>query len=73
MRIEVIHHEHNFLCLGVMHVHQFANEVCPVLTGSVLSDFDETFSSQWFTGQENLAHPCCFKRVIDSFRLSRLP
>jgi hypothetical protein len=37
MGIEVVHHEHKLLGLGIMHIHSFANEVSPIHTRAVRS------------------------------------
>ena len=72
MGVEIIHHQHDFLCVGRVDIHQFANEGRPILARSMLGDFHITLSYQWLTGQKDLAHPAGFKCVIDSFGVSWL-
>jgi hypothetical protein len=70
--VEIVHDQHDLLGIGVVDIDEFTNKVGPILTGATLGDFDEAFANQRFTGQEQLAHPCCLKGVINSLWLSRL-
>ena len=68
MGVEVIHHQHQCLSRGIVHIDQFADEMSPILAGPPLGDFHLPLSREWLAGQKQLAHPRGFKCVIKPFR-----
>ena len=72
MGVEIIHHQHKFLALWIMHIDQFTDEMGPILADPMLGNFHLSPPRQRFTGKIQLAHSCGFKQVIKAFRLSWL-
>ena len=51
---QVIHHQHDFLRLGVVDIDQFLDKMSPILAGFLLRHLHHAFSRQWFAGQLSL-------------------
>ena len=71
MRMEIIHHEANFLCMRIMLINKFLDTMRPINVCPLLSDFGVSLPTQWFKSEKNVRCPISFLRSVISQRFSR--
>ena len=64
MRIEIIHHQHDFLGMGVMKINDLTHKQNPVLFGAPLAHLHLTGSCFWFHTYEEATHSFPFIFVV---------
>src|SRR5664280_1245694 len=72
MGVEVIHHNHNLLRLGIDFICKLLHGMCPILAGALIGNFDKPFSGQWLEEHKQVRHSFSFVFIIDSLRQARL-
>src|ERR1035437_5034886 len=72
MGVEVIHHDHNFLCLGIDHIRKVLHGVRPIFSGALVGDFDKAHSHQRLKEHKQVCDPFPLGFVILSLGLTRL-
>ncbi len=72
MRIEVVHHDHQFVRIGIVVLNQFSHEDRPIALGAPLSHLDDALAAQRFTRQKHTAKAVAFIFIILSSRMSHV-
>jgi hypothetical protein len=57
MRIQIIHHEANFLHMGRMLINQFLDKVCPIPLGPLRRDLGMPLTSSGLKSHKNVCRP----------------
>ena len=53
MGIEILHHEHDFFRIAVVHINQLSHEKRPVLLGATLAHSQQSLARQRFNGHKH--------------------
>src|SRR5258708_11216650 len=72
MRVQIVHHQHNLLGAGVMHVDQFARKVCPVDFGPSSPHLEKTLASQRFAGDKDVTVAIGIILIVDALGMAWL-
>ena len=57
MRIQIVHHEANFLHMGRMLINKFLDKVCPITLGPLRSDCGIPLPSSGVKSHKNICRP----------------
>ena len=57
MRIQIIHHEANFLHMGIMLINKFLDKVCPIHLGPLRRDLGMPLTSSGLKSHKNVCRP----------------
>ncbi len=72
MSVEVVHHDHNFLCQGIVVIRKFLHGNRPIFSRTLIGDFDKSLSHQRLKEHKQIGYTFPFVLIIDPLRLSRL-
>src|SRR4030066_945105 len=72
MSVQVIHHDHNFLRLGIDPIRKLLHGDGPIFARALIGHFDIPFSGQRFKKHKQICDTFPFVLVIHPLRLSRL-
>jgi hypothetical protein len=71
MRVEVVHHQHDPLGLGVLPIDQIVDEPSPILTLSLLGHFKVAPARQGLEGEKQVGHSLAAVLVIFALDTTR--
>ena len=69
MCVQVVHHEHDFLCVWIMDIDEFTEHLCEIVFRAMGADRHVPLASQRFKAQEKTTHALSLIFVVKTLHL----